>query len=104
MNINKSDLISILNGNQEIIQKYRSMVVPNKKCKRCGKSFIPRNRTDELYCEYCHSLCCDMKLSAEMKDYRREYKRMHAKMVRGKVSRKQFDEHMKQYRKEKKHE
>lgn len=102
MNIPKGDLILILNGNQKMIDKYKNIIEPNKKCAYCGKSFITNKRTDEIYCPNCIHISSDRKCmkSGNVKKikYRREYKKMHAKLMRGDIERTQFSKHMEEYK------
>lgn len=51
MNVPKKELIAILNGELNTIEKYKNLVIPKKVCKLCGNEFIPSVRSDEIYCD-----------------------------------------------------
>ena len=61
-----------------------------KKCKNCGKCFIPSSRSDEIYCDNifkdgrtCKQVGYENKIKNDkfLKEYRREYKRRHGKIA-----------------------
>lgn len=97
MNIPKNELILILNGDKETIEKYRKLVIPQKTCPCCGKEFIPSVRSDEVYCDNCKSKGYEKTMNDIQKDIVRERKRANRLLQRGKISREEYNEHMKNY-------
>lgn len=101
MNIPKAELIKLLNGDNEIIRKYKNLIIPEKICKYCGKKFTPSTRTDEVFCAECINISDDRKVlkcgTDERVKIRREYKRVYAHYMRGKITKEELDRHMKEY-------
>ena len=102
MNIPKNELIKILNGDNAVIEKYRLLVIPNKTCKFCGDYFVPSSRSDEIYCENCRGIGYDVKVirTGEVKsaNCRREYKRLYAHYLRGKITKAELDKKFNDYK------
>lgn len=100
MNIPRYELVSILNGSKEVIEKYKKMLI-EKTCACCGNAFSVQNRIDEIYCPECRKIGYQNTMNDIQKDIVRERKRVHALLRRGKISREQYNEHMKNYKNQK---
>lgn len=100
MQILKKDLFEILNGNQELINQYKTKYFPKPKhtytCKECGRKFETVNDRCRIFC----SPKCVQKYHSKNSDknYMREYKKMYARMKSGKISCEDFQNHMIEYR------
>jgi hypothetical protein len=90
MNVPREDLMGLVNQNSETIEKYKKFLLV-KECKCCGAEFQPINRSDEIYCELCRLTGYKKTMSEEMKEYRKRYKTQHARMVRGAITREEFE-------------
>lgn len=57
---------------------------PIKKCKNCGKYFVPSVKKDEIYCLSCRDVSYDSKIREDevLRSYRRIYKTQCARKVR----------------------
>lgn len=97
MNIPKEEFILILNGDKETIEKYRNLIIPEKACACCGVKFIPNKRADEKYCPKCKEIGYEKTMNETQKDIVRERKRVNGLLQRGRITREQYEEHMKQY-------
>lgn len=101
MNVSKENLIKILNGDSDEINRMRELLCLNGKlCKCCGTHFIPEKRVDEIYCSKCRKIGHDKTLPDRERSYRREYKRLYASYMRGKITKKEMQVQYEQYRKE----
>ena len=57
---------------------------PIRKCKICGKYFIPISKTDEIYCQNCRNISYDKKIKENeiLSCYRKIYKTQNARKQR----------------------
>lgn len=88
MNISRRTLIKIINGDESEIEKLKERLgfQEKRKCACCGKLFYPENRSNEKYCSECRFSGYYQTMSEEQKKQRREYKRLHALYMRGKIT------------------
>lgn len=100
MQISKRDLYEILNGNQELISNYKEKYFPEEEhtyiCEQCGKKFSTIIKVKRKYCSAkCSS---DHFHQNQNKEYAREYKKMYARMMAGKISREELKVHMSEFK------
>ena len=90
MNISREDLIKLVNQDFETILKYKKFLLI-KSCKCCGEKFQPINRSDEIYCKRCRLKGYEQTMSQDKKEYRKQYKTQYARMVRGAITKEEFE-------------
>lgn len=95
MNITKASMIKILNGDADEIEIIKNqMGLIQSRCKYCGKTMLITHKGKQ----YCSPSCNSKMYRQRHEGYEREYKKMYARMTKGKISRDEFLKYMKVFK------